>query len=615
MSRRLIERRRSAQIPAGVLQQAPKISKRCSNLCCSDFYNAVEEEAKAPTDPLQNEPHPMFAREQFTFDPGFTEEKADDEWEFLVPTLRLATMLMTTDAFKKHVVGIVDGDIYLSAANAQKPRRGRKVQSLAETFRPDWQPKDIMIYPKQKYIDDAMRFRAEEIIMQLIDLVSFSVIDDTEDFSGVTDAVYGPHPDDIPLAFSYGCKSHITLAWGPTGQRCENERNLLNDQLANATTLLHETFGHALVAARVGHRCPEPYLRNCNLSECGHDVISAIFGGIIENIRVDVSPDWQNELRCREIDEDKRVLSLIDWPSNNIAHRYISARDATFGSRGQVGHFDKITRIPESFLSDIHSERWWADRGQKSTKEQLEGPLVPRNGPRWILKWVGARVKRFTNYHELRNDSTWLGEQGSEECDPRFGKNSHIEWILIENAPSADLPEWVRGDINKIARKRDPSHELGLPDDRVAVAGIFMDMYDPPQGPTDRRSSLEVFIDDTEAEYLGKALHGVERTPNPRERRNTLPDQNNYEEDVEDDESYGHYVSFENFLGDMRDLSVDQPAATKLARPSRPVTLSTKVRQRVSELSIEKLPGNKRKRSVADEGDGPQVHSFRRITA
>ncbi|PPJ50210.1 hypothetical protein CBER1_07210 [Cercospora berteroae] len=610
MYRRLIERRRSSQIPTGVLQQALNVSKRCSNFCCSDFYNAVDEEVKAPTDPLQNEPHPIFARQQFTFDHDLTEDQADDEWEYLVPTLRLATKLMTTDAFKKHVVGIVDGDIYLAASNARKRRRGRKVQNLPETFTSEWQPKDILIYPKQKRVDNVMRSRAEEIMMQLVDLVSFSVMDDTEDFSGVAEAVIGPHPDDIPLAFSYGCKSHIMLAWGPTAQPCKNERQLLNAQLANATTLLHETFGHALVAARVGHRCPEPYLRNCTLSECGHDVISAIFGGIIHNIRIDVSPDWQNELRCRDINDEKHVLSLIDWPSNNIAHRYISARDATFGSRGQVGHFDKITRIPESFLSDVHSERWWAERGQKGTQEELEGPLVPRNGPKWILKWVGARVKRFTNCHELRNGTHWFGEQDCEECDPQFGKNSHLEWIFVENAPNADLPEWVREEIDNISRKRESSRELGLSDEKVTVAGAFMDMYDPPQEQTDRRSSLEIFIDDTEAEYLGKAPNGVERTPNPRERRNTLPGKHNFEED---DESYGHYVSFDHLMEDVANLSVTQPAA-KFARPSRPVSLSTKIRQRVSDLTIAQLPGTKRKRSVADEGDGSQVHPFRRIT-
>ncbi|CAK1356457.1 unnamed protein product [Cercospora beticola] len=611
MSRRLIEHRGSAQIPASVLQQTLNISKRCSNFCCSEFYNAVEEEVKAPTDPLQNEPHPIFAREQFTFDPDFTEERADDEWEFLIPTLRLATKLMTTDAFKKHIVGLVDGDIYHAASNAQKPRRGRKIKCLLQTFTPEWQPKDISIYPKQKHIDDAMRSRAEEIMMQLVNLVSFSVIDDTEDFSGVTEAVIGPLPDDIPLAFSYGCKSHITLAWGPTAQPCTDERNLLNAQLANATTLLHETFGHALMAARVGHRCPEPYLRNCTLSECGHDVISAIFGGIIQNIRIDVSPEWQNELRCREIDEDKRVLSLIDWPSNNIAHRYISAEDATFGSRSAVGHFDKITRIPESFLSDIHSERWWAEREQNCTKAELEGPLVPRNGPKWIIKWVGERVKRFTDCHELRNDNTWVGEQGRETCGPQFGEDSSVESMFVENVPSADLPEWVREEIDKIARKRDSSRELGLSDDRVRAAGIFMDIYDSPQEQTDRRNSVEVFIDDTEAEYPGKALDQADRTPNPRERRNTLPGKHNLEED---DESYGHYVSFENFMEDVRNLSVDQQAATKLAAPSRPVTLSTKVRQELSELSIGQGAGNKRKRPVADEGDRSQVHSYRRIT-
>ncbi|KAM3415167.1 hypothetical protein BST61_g10289 [Cercospora zeina] len=457
----------------------PHNGEQCSNFCCSDFYNMAEEEFQVPTDPLQNAIHPIFAFDKFAF-PGYTSESAVEEYKILAPSLRLASKLMTTDAFMKHIVTMVDGDVFFDATNSQFFRRGRKVEKLSETFTPDACDKNILIYPRQRQVNDAMRIRARIIAHQLTHLVSMSV-GDAED-SPCCAATMDPLPGNIPIYFSYGHRSLVHLkSWAThlanfTWPLHRPERELLMAQFTYATVILHETFGHALVKARFGSRVQEPFFQNCTTSEAGYELQNALFGGIVYDWYVQLHPDDQRRIPpCRKVDE-QYILAMAAWPNNYLAHHYLW-HHMPMGFRRQVGHFDSIVRVPEAFLSNIQSERFWTKRQLFSSRKDLEGPVVPLNGPRWIIKYCGGRRKYATRCDELPDEDLWFGEEYDKFSPPRID----WEWpsvVFVGSASSKGHPEWVGKEIEKLAARR-TLRQRGLLDDHVAMAGSFVDSLEP----------------------------------------------------------------------------------------------------------------------------------------
>ncbi|KAF2206481.1 hypothetical protein CERZMDRAFT_103383 [Cercospora zeae-maydis SCOH1-5] len=462
----------------------PQQSEQCSNFCCSDFYNMAEQEVKRPTDPLQNDIHPIFGRDKFVVPgwiPGLKSKSADEEYQCLGPSLRLASRLMTTDAFMKHVVTVADGDIYLDATNSKSVRRGRKVETLSETFTPDGRCRNILIYPRQRRVNDAMRLRARRIMNQLVDFVTFSV--GTVEDGACCAAAMGPLPRNVPSCFFAGRLSVIELQSWARHQFREARRNphlperaVLMAHFMYATFILHETFGHALMNARFNSRAHEPWFQNRTASEAGYELQNALFGGIVYDQYVQLHHDDQRQIPpCRDI-HGRFVLTMSAWPSSFLSHHYLS-RGLPMGHRVPVGHFDSIVRVPDTFLSDIQSERFWTWRRLFSSSKELEEPLVPRNGPRWIFKYCGPRRQLWTNCNELPDEGLWVGEGENKYSPARIGPGRGL-MVFVGSASSAGNPEWVGKEIKKIAARRS-LRERGLRDDHVAMAGRFMEYCEP----------------------------------------------------------------------------------------------------------------------------------------
>ncbi|KAI5357281.1 hypothetical protein Slin14017_G122900 [Septoria linicola] len=422
-------------------------ASNCAGFCCSDFKNFVDEPTVHQNDPLQNPVLEFFTSDRFNVSKAWYKA-------VLFDACRLASRLVWTDAFVRHVVTVMDGDMY--GDSGKSFRRGRRLTSISEVKSEEGNPRGILLYA-QKAVTHEMRNRARLIMLDMIRNIDFVIaMPDEKRLPEGAAAVCRQLPDRRAVfrnmsdrqRFKHGIRSQIVLGWRvwwPVVQTliksdAPAEPAMPYHRWQLARTILHE-FGHALSNARFGPDTHEPFHHSSWCCEGGFDLENALFGGIIQEAPLEEPPIAHYQGTGPSQHE---YCIMMDWPSRLIARDCIDG-DAYLGLRGEPAFlFDRIHRVPNRFFNEILTESFWKKR-EKAGAEVLAGPIRPTSMPTWIAEAVPCGI----------DESNPPGDQifGLHTPHDESKDGRKTRWRLADiNSPS--LNDWVRNDLHAINSKR-----------------------------------------------------------------------------------------------------------------------------------------------------------------
>ncbi|CZT18543.1 uncharacterized protein RCC_04387 [Ramularia collo-cygni] len=369
----------------------------------SKFSSGTQASPPGKRQSLTNRPHPLLWRDQFI-------EQAGSYWYFtILRSLQLTSRLLMMDAVTKHIVVMVDGELRRDTKAGEGGSVKTDLAELAGMKDDQGQPlhPNVARYPKpgQEMVDDSMRARAAQILMELRPLVRFRIddirIDDMTDGTclGTTRsasrcwAEYFP-PDGIPPNASI-ITINGSIFDNVAGYCTSSERNhtscggwdLQIEEVIFATTMFHEIF-HALDRAfNRPHLAGvvETFFGDCVLAECGFAATAAVFDGI----PVKGTPQGRSESRLGKYrrvldyyeapDPSKgyagNFLKLEPWPSKCFAEWYEDKIPSI--KRDASTLLDKGCYIVSmSFVEDIFTDEYWNVEVPKLGQSPLRVPKV-----------------------------------------------------------------------------------------------------------------------------------------------------------------------------------------------------------------------------------------------
>lgn len=353
--------------------------EKCQNFCCSSFVT-YQDSALSKTPDLQNEIHPLFAREHFT------DQSID--YSLIEMPLRLISHWLTLDAVVRLIVVMAEGELWLKFP--WKPPMLTDFKTLDElNLRGEWPHVGRYAKPDQQKVGPEMRERARELLLRAVGLVRFS-INERPGSDGLT------RGSELKLQhdkFSRCCKSTVYVG-KVVYQSIERYRpeqdehstshastwQLLN-QYNLAQQLIHETF-HALENLFNGFRKSEVFYEDLSLAEAGYVVENAIFGGSLISTSALISSradEWCTASQQRET--PKPVMALIEWPSALHKEMYEQMRLKMGVRQVNEERSTTISRVPLSAIEDMFTNDFWQSQGKPRTDIRL-----PVRG-QWFARW------------------------------------------------------------------------------------------------------------------------------------------------------------------------------------------------------------------------------------
>lgn len=356
----------------------------CHSFCCSPFVT-YSDPPLTKTPDLQNEIHPLFARERFT------DQSID--YSLIELPLRLISQWLTLDAVVRLIVVMADGELKVDVPWKQPMLTDfEKLDELR--LRGEWPNVGRHAKTDQKEVGPKMRERARELLLQAVGLVRFS-INVRPGSDGLTKASKLKLQHD---SFPRGCKSTVFVGkniyegierYHPRqGQSPTSDARMwhLLNQYNLAQQLIHETF-HALENLFNGIRKSELFYEDLNLAEAGYAVENAIFGGTLIGTSTLISSrtdEWCTASQQRE--SSKPAMTLIEWPSGLHKEMYEQMRLKIGVRKVDRERSTTISRVPLSAVEAMFTNDFWQCQGEPRTEIQL-----PVKG-QWFARW--NRTKR-----------------------------------------------------------------------------------------------------------------------------------------------------------------------------------------------------------------------------
>ncbi|USW58175.1 hypothetical protein Slin15195_G114940 [Septoria linicola] len=374
----------------------------CPGFCCSDFKTLVDEPVLLQDDPLQNLIHGLFARSRF--EKHISDRGYDD---LLRDACQLVSRLMTIDAFVKHVVKTVNGEMYV-AAGSIKPRRGRRIHSISEADCGGGYKQDILIYhtETQRVVTDDMRKEARLIMQDMIDAVEFSISwpNDGQIRPSVSascqrleeQSLENYTSQDGRKRYKHGCRSKIILSTRVLFETIEDPKRKIGEpadtrnaarKLFLVTSILHE-LGHALINMSIGPDNWEPYVCNLWCSEGGFDLENALFGGLIRTqLMEEPSAAYCASNETGRAPRYTEHFLMTEYPSSLFARIY-HERGSQMGMRDNPKYpFDEVRRVPARYFVDIFTESFWTQR-ELVSEHIRSGPVRPPVMAVWVAEYI-----------------------------------------------------------------------------------------------------------------------------------------------------------------------------------------------------------------------------------
>ncbi|KAK5111953.1 hypothetical protein LTR85_011700 [Meristemomyces frigidus] len=408
----------------------------CLAYCCSAFASFQDPVITRDITDLDNQIHPIFRRKNFSKDFDYTTLK---------PTLRLASLLLESDALVPYINVMAHGE--LQCLNGL--REGQVVTHPRELFGISGIDPEAMFLcnwrsarhpkPGQDEVNDLTRIQARQTLAELADMVEFTLVPEASDGSANAHAVWVEGPLNVvsAKAFPSGCRtsvqisavqydpieSYALLADYKTWQEdCWTHGHILDwvviSQFGFAVTLLHE-LGHALNHASMGSTRAEPFYKDSLVSEGGMQLETQLFGGMMGtnftyDLQEQIDPgshwDYPNPY-CIEKKMSRPFICLKEFPSDSLILLYQHIA-APMVFRGKRTPFDKLWRVPTHFIQSLFTKAYWegvvAKRGPDALKPPRtlgwmftsgrRGSLHPLSGADATLPLASIRAMKKWNY-------------------------------------------------------------------------------------------------------------------------------------------------------------------------------------------------------------------------
>ena len=379
----------------------------------------VAELPSALPSSLSNAIHPIYFRTQW-------DDCPDDVFELLTPSIRLASLMITSPA------SLAFFDVVL---NGSRKSLSKLTVSMGGKGCYELQPLDRDVsdpaYPQLMHevsgylaaVKSHIRLRVVENVAKKTLMFGFT----RRDLSHVVksgDWVVGTGTT-IHMGSEFVTNLRKVRAKGSVSQ-------LLRLQFSTAITLAHET-AHA-VNHTVSMETYEPFFDDQRLAEIGHAWEQAVFGGIV---------------RCLGHEDARNPLAFCKWPNASPTGRSDIILERRLPKRLTTFYF-----LPMTFISSAQQADFWATAGDSSKLRipKRHGRQVKGWGPDFDPDWVsedssegrhpGGRLGRV-NREDLADDWENVDEPAEEALDwDDFG-------IKLPQSPDDD--EIMRNDISLTA--------------------------------------------------------------------------------------------------------------------------------------------------------------------
>jgi hypothetical protein len=360
----------------------------------SNFYRFLDEDPKHGGDGLTNTIHPILRKE--AFDPT-------TRYDVLIPSLRLATRLLTCDATAQYVATMFDGVFLDSDGKETTPekraRLNQDIFNLSEDDRTDkdWQKMHTFAIPRSRVVSDETRARVAVLLDQMASFLTFGFdtslsAQDDYDSSAYYDISSSPLPESLKRAYPEGESGIVRLlksgcyttmvkltdekerslkARGAKGKR-KKSRFLQNDRLIQsrfliAQALFHE-IGHAVQRMKFGNRSQEVYYDENKMAEAGFDLEASVFGGIITEFGD----------ACLSAQGRKRLPAfyLKCWPSSSVGLLYLQNHHGVGWRLGNKIMPEVHHRIPMSYIASLFKDEFWERAIALRSQTAVHAPCV-----------------------------------------------------------------------------------------------------------------------------------------------------------------------------------------------------------------------------------------------
>jgi hypothetical protein len=424
-------------------------AKVCDVFKESPFVTYTDSAPTHNGDRLTNAIHPLFHESTFG---------AEFRYDILIPSLRLATHLLTSDAATLFLITYIDGKLldyqHQETTTAEYVRQYDRIRSDDNPTRNE----DLLanktcafVIPPTQNVTYHHRRRAAAILDHISKFISFVGVEGRTG-SAATIPSEHPHTGHLASLYPFGRPSHIELALSPCytdmvdlsdaaalGKEYEYDRYSTGDLIALrfhiASTLLHE-LGHVVHALKFGQKSPEVfYGADSKCSEAGYSLESANFGGLIRgSVEMGFSAASWNVMQNRT----RPTFYMKPWPCNNLFLVYLYNGNVIGWRSNNVDADDMIQRVPYSFIASLFEDEFW----KRTFKQQSLESVFPPQVAQWAFVTplhkkghieVGAHPLSWSRIVRMyRNAFQELGISGADEKDKvpeHVLDTANLDWL------------------------------------------------------------------------------------------------------------------------------------------------------------------------------------------
>jgi hypothetical protein len=414
---------------------------RCSAYCCSAFAN-FQDTGCISTDcyNLDNTIHPLFSKDRFP---------SGLDYEAMVPSLRLATHLLDADAVVEYCTAMVHGKVFNNRGEEME-LRGLSGNDCDRGV--SWTTTVRCAYTSHT----DKRTRAEELLQRLSHVVRFDILTHPEDIHtshAQCQPLHGPLSGQLTSTFR-GCGSSIFLnpreldRLATLSYRKKNRKGhqlLAFARFSLAVLLIHE-LAHSIQLASFGSREHEVMLPDWTTDEAGHELISSIFGGIIDCYSASSFPHLpqDGEQTCKDMtvrraQHESAFVILRPWPCLKLVKEYALSGTPIVYTAPPRPCWDQLIRINSSFIESLFTNEFW----NEAIPRRGASALHPASVGSWSF-WLTADAE----YEPL----TWqsVSEMFTPQRAHRFMPcpDCPTGGKACMNDPQATSPEDFLADVN-----------------------------------------------------------------------------------------------------------------------------------------------------------------------
>jgi hypothetical protein len=367
----------------------------------SSFVTYTDSPATHNVDGLTNAIHPIFARRRF---------RGEVRYDALIPSLRLASRLLTSDAATLFILACIDGkSIDNQGQETTIAEYARRYDSIMAQDNPkskqDMLEKKHYFYamPQTQKVTYYHRRRAAAILSHMAEFLTFVLYSKQDGTAAQAIIEEKSHTGHLATLYPEGSPSHIGLCKSSSysdlvdttyAATCskdlfmtKNSRgDLITLRFNLASSIVHE-IGHVLIGMKFGCRTLEVFCGGDGQSTCsegGYALEAAIFGGLISGIGLGFTPE------CAYVCDDTIVPSfyLKPRPSPSEYLRYV-CHGTPLGLAGRWPEFELMYRIPYSYIASLFEDQFW-DTTLKQGRVDCVAPTL-------VGKWMFSLPLHISN--------------------------------------------------------------------------------------------------------------------------------------------------------------------------------------------------------------------------